>query len=107
MESPFFFQDEQHTFFVKPTLHSVSIKEWDDYGIIFLPPDINKVVEDAMWERLPITPLVPPRVPIDPIDPHARFEIVRANDWLTDTATVLQYDGASVGQVAALMTVPF
>lgn len=40
--------------------------------------------------------------PVDPIDPLARFNVEHQKDWITNAATVLQFDEGFVGQSGGL-----
>jgi hypothetical protein len=98
--NPFFYQDEQHTFFVEPTLTETTIPEWDSYVI-------SNPRYEADWsryyEKLPVVVNVPViSRPPDSIDPVAHFVVNPERDWVTDPATVLQYGDRFIGQEGGL-----
>lgn len=98
----FFYQDEQHTFFVEPTLTETTVTNWDGW--------IMGVFQDgAVWDfgdmdTLPVQVNVPAtRVPLpDPIDAVAYFKILKREDWVTDPSTVLRFDDRFIGQEGGL-----
>ncbi len=99
--SPFFYQDDQHTFFVEPSLTETTTKEWDGYAIT--PALITNLDDDEWWKELILIPefaFVGP--PVDPIDPLAHFKIEHQKDWITNPATVLQFDESLIGQGGGL-----
>ncbi|MCI0721217.1 MAG: peptidoglycan-binding protein [Acidobacteria bacterium] len=113
--SPFFYQDNQHTFFVEPSLTETTIDRWEEW-IVSSPPFNPKLEDDDWWRGVPIEPMIPiipdvfvvkPPFPpdpgwIDPIDPIARFKVQPKDDWVINPATALQFDGRLVGQVGGL-----
>lgn len=107
--TPFFYQDEDATFYVEPSLTETTIERWDDWVVSRPPPEAKPGAFDAVVVR----PLFPRPAPVkkpDPGDPasiHAIFELVEEGDWIVnDTATVafgdraIRGDGVSV-QVAS------
>lgn len=100
--SPFFYQDDRHTFFVEPSLTETTIDRWEEW-IITKPKPIPKF-DDELWEHIPIEPLVPYKpIPIpDAIDPTAKFAIEPKQDWVINPSTVLQFGETLIGQTGGL-----
>jgi len=112
LTGPFFYQDNQHTFFIEPTLVETTIAEGDGW---IIPPLLGdpKLNEDQYWKKFPLdfeapwtkepTPIDPtdpradPRA-VNPIDPISRFSIRAPKDWLTKPATTIRFDGNPIGQ---------
>ena len=102
---PFFYQDNQHTFFIKPSTEEVSIEEWRDI-VVYVPGKIEEIDADEWWQSVHIQaeeqitkephPIDPGTV--DPIDPLAQYGIRPRTDWLTNQTTVLKFDECLVGQ---------
>jgi hypothetical protein len=101
--NPFFYQDEQHTFFVEPTLTETTITDWEEWAISMLRH--RAVCEDLEYMReLPVkncVPLTEPPFP-EPIDPFAHFMINPKIEWVTDPMTVLRFDDRFIGQEGGL-----
>ena len=109
--SPFFYQDNRHTFFVEPTLQEVTVEQWEEW-VIPLPPVRPELEEDWWFEDLPVDPFLPPRpFPpeepgwVDPlpelfedVDPDSLLTLRPGRDWATDPATLLQFDEGFVGR---------
>jgi hypothetical protein len=110
--SPAFYQDDIHTFFIEPTLVETTVNDWNDWVIPPLLAD-PKLNEDQYWVEIPLdygAPMAKPPVPIDPsdpepaprvvnpIDPTSRFTIRTPNDWVTNPATTIRFDGNLIGQ---------
>ncbi len=98
--SPFFYEDDQHTFFVEPSLTEITTREWEDYVIAESPPHIEWEEEDY-WKDFPIhveMPEIEQGGLIDPIDPLSRYRIQPKDDWVTNPTTVLRFDERLIGQ---------
>ena len=106
--TPFFYQDDRSsTFFVQPRFKEKTIEEWQEWVTRSPQPDAEQNHQD-WWDKLDIRPMSPkPKVPFpvrpeDPdwrtqIDPRARFELTRRQDWLVNPQTLVQFDGELVG----------
>jgi peptidoglycan hydrolase-like protein with peptidoglycan-binding domain len=102
--SPFFFEDDRHTFYVEPELTEQTIEEWD--GWVLDPPLKTRLdpFDPGIFDDIPITADVPSKGggPFDDggwsIDPHAKFRFEPRHDWLTSSDTVLQFGGGLVGR---------
>lgn len=101
--SPFFYLDNQHTFFVEPTLTETTIVDWKEYVISPALPN-PKLVEDDWWKEIPIDPKVSIlKQPLPgSVGPLARFKIQSRKDWITDPTTVLEYKGQLIGKDGGL-----
>jgi hypothetical protein len=98
---PFFYQDEQHSFLVEPTLTEKTIIEWDDW-VIHVPQDSIRI-DPKILEDLPIEVNTPAKIPFPPEpDPEARFRIKDMKDWVTDPLTVLVFDDRFIGKEGGL-----
>ncbi|MCU0543437.1 MAG: neuraminidase-like domain-containing protein [Oscillatoriaceae cyanobacterium Prado104] len=99
--SPFFYQDNLHTFFVEPTLTETTIERYQEW-IVPKPKPTKKPNE---WSaEIPIEHSVArPRLPIpDPIDPLAKFAIDSQKDWVTNARTVIQVGEFFIGRSGGL-----
>lgn len=105
--SPFFYQDNQHTFFVEPSLSEKTIERWEEW--IIPPPKPDRVFDEDWWKNVwvaPREPYIPELIP-DPIEPLAKFEVTPQLDWVTNPGTVLQLDETLVGEAGGLTTPGF
>jgi hypothetical protein len=95
--SPFFYQDEFHTFFVEPDLVEHSFLKWDGWGVDGVHVDTGRLPDDY----IELESMVPdiPRDPRDPrIDPHAKYSFTTRSDWVTNPGNVVTFDGVSIGR---------
>jgi hypothetical protein len=106
--TPVFYQDARaNTFYIEPAFREKTIEEWQEWVTQTPVPEVEW---DGLnwWEKLPLQPALPkPKVAIpvnpgdmmwrSPLDPRARFGIVEKEDWLTNPATVMQFDGELIG----------
>ncbi|MBD1833295.1 peptidoglycan-binding protein [Cyanobacteria bacterium FACHB-472] len=105
--SPFFYQDDRHTFLVEPSLTETPIVEWEDWGIGG-GTKTDAVRNLGNWvEEVKIQPDVPRKtVSIEPgrpwLDSSARFNLRPQTDWVTNPTTVLQYGDRFIGQTGGL-----
>jgi hypothetical protein len=89
--SPFFFSDDQNTFFVEPSLEEVTTEEWEDWAIPVPKPDPNQYSPD-WFKAIPLEPaaaikMLPTSVDPGVIDSMARFAFRQPADWVTNEAT--------------------
>lgn len=106
--SPIFYQDDQsNTFYIEPRFKEKTIEEWDEWVTRTPEPEVEWDRPD-WWGKLTLEALVPDQrvpVPVNPgdpiwktqIDPRARFEMASKQDWLANTATVMQFDDELIG----------
>ena len=95
--SPFFYQDNQHTFFVEPSLTEKTIAQWEEWVIPTAKPE-SKPVNNDSWKQLKVVQSVPSKDLIPhPIDPIAKFKPSLQEDWLTHPTTALQFDQVLLG----------
>ncbi len=87
--------------FVEPSLTETPIKRRKEW---IIPPQLYdpKLDDDEWWRSVLIEPKLPISELPDPIDPVIRSGIRTKKDWVTDDATVLQFDGRLVGQGGGL-----
>ncbi|TMD58873.1 MAG: hypothetical protein E6I91_21250 [Chloroflexi bacterium] len=103
IENRFFYQDNQYTFFVEPSLPETHITQWEGWVASALPPD-RRWSDDNWWKYIPIESGVPTPLQLSPIGPRdpgwtdslAHFQPQK--DWVTNPATLLQFDGRLVEQ---------
>lgn len=98
LESPFFYQDKDNTFYVEPTKTETTTTDYEGYVMSDLP-------EEEPWDIKAIDNLnlevnIPLKKPplTDPIDPLAKFRIQSRKEWVSDYATVLRFDNVYIGQ---------
>ena len=106
--SPFFYQDDRHTFLVEPSLTETTIVEWEGWVIGVSTPDKVRHLDDWV-NQVEIQPNLPKKpILIDTgvswLDPSARFNL-RQTDWVTNPTTVLQYGDRPIGQTGGLNSV--
>ncbi len=101
---PFFYQDEQHTFYVEPTLTERVFHEWDDWIIQVpsespgykVPPDLSKL-DIQLY-----TPVPQPPDGISPVAIYAVQSPVTSPDSLLGSGVVVQFDDALIGSTGSL-----
>ena len=100
LESPFFYQDDEHTFFVQINREDKSIKEidawWTPQNLIEeLNPDVEEIVEaqPPRWKPPPRGPWPEPGWSSSGI---AKYRIKAPKDWLTDPTTGFEFDDSVV-----------
>lgn len=89
--SPFFYQDNQHAFYVEPTLTEATIDQWEEW-VISTPLPEPGFDRDDWWTEVPIFAEVPIAEPSFAVDPLAHFGFQLKRDWVTDPATFLRFD---------------
>jgi hypothetical protein len=92
LAAPFFYQDNQCTFFVNPIVTETAIDEWDGWAISSPAPDPGVIAKGVVLQ--PANPQVP--IGPDP-DPVARYKIAALGDWLADPGRLVQFGGSAVG----------
>ena len=95
MANPFFYADSQHTFFVEPTLTSVSLEDHEWFGVE--KPNGNEVFAYPSWKDLSVLAAFPVPNALPP-DPRAKYQVHSGGDWLTGDSTVVEYGGTLVGR---------
>jgi peptidoglycan hydrolase-like protein with peptidoglycan-binding domain len=98
---PFFYQDDRHTFFVKPNLVEITLDGWKEW-VVIKPKPANKPID--WWKDVLIDIAVPSKpIPIpNPIDPIAKFPIDLKSDWVTNSGTVIQVGDVLIGRTGRL-----
>ncbi|RMF93399.1 MAG: hypothetical protein D6734_10160, partial [Candidatus Schekmanbacteria bacterium] len=102
--APFFYQDDQHTFFVEPGYEEVEIPFIR--GWVLEPTKIDDRLKNWLdkTEYVPAIPdieiAIPPvvEIPESPIDPRSRFRISKPLDPVTYPNTVIDYGGKAIGK---------
>jgi DNA-binding transcriptional regulator YdaS (Cro superfamily) len=91
---PFFYQDDQHTFFVEPAITEVPLAAFEGLstGDQLVSAAATRVVQVFAGVPLQLRP-----VPSDPMGPYARHEVLVRQDWAADPAAQLRFDGVAVG----------
>jgi hypothetical protein len=92
---PFFYQDERHTFFIRPAITGGTVA--DSNGWVLEP---SRTIPAAAPDAPAVEAAVPDLhvEPPEPIDPLARFAIRTGSDWLTDSDTRIAFDNVVVGR---------
>jgi len=94
--NPFFYQDNQYTFFVEQTPPEPSIAQREEWSIPLQFTDLQ--LDDDWLAGVSIKPEVPIIEQPIPIDPQARFKMQPQKDWVTDPVTALQFDEHLIGR---------
>jgi hypothetical protein len=104
LERPFFYQDNQHSFFVKPELLEPPITKVDNYGIAISlhGPELYEADKSRDIPLVAQVSNLRKDSGIDPIDERSHFKIQQREDWVTDPATVLQFGEHLVGQTGKI-----
>ncbi len=90
---PFFYQNNEHTFFVNPSLTKQTIKEWKEWVGHWK----NKTAAD--WQKPPVLTAYTPgshRLRTQ-IDAALHFEPKFTSDWLVNPGTALLYEDSVIG----------
>jgi hypothetical protein len=117
--APFFYQDEDNTFFVEPDLTVTALERWNDW----VPPAVRgepRWRDPKWWEDLPIEIQAadsPPRLPIDPGDPAPWVGIggkvfqkapdltvnpAPSRDWVTAPGALVAFGERVIGPAGGL-----
>lgn len=100
LQTPFFFQNDWHTFFVEPVRTEITFEQWE--RSVPTPPRLDARLEDeSWWDKLPLTANMPvgKRVDlIDPIDAGGKVGFDAGNDWLTNPSILLKFGESVIGQ---------
>ena len=95
--SPFFYQDDQHTFHVEPALTEKSVAEWD--GWVTGSVTAHQVFDrNDYWSRIELVGQVSTTGAdaLEPIAPTATYQVQPRSDWVTAAGTTITYDGVQV-----------
>lgn len=100
---PFFYADDENTFFVEPTMTETKIEEWDSW-VIEYPWPYAHLNTDAWWQNIQLQAAVPTlmRPPLAIIDQASLYQLKPRQDWATNATTVLPYGDHFVGQSGGL-----
>jgi hypothetical protein len=113
--APFFYKDtagastdNELTFFVQPSVTETLLVEWEWWAVPILPP-IGLTNPQAITS-LPVIPQVPVPVfagPLPAPDPaYSLYQVQDRTDWVTQTATVVDYGGVLVNRTGGLNVRP-
>jgi hypothetical protein len=100
LERPFFFNDNQHSFFVEPERPELPVTKIENYGIVIPLHDLRLYAADRSRD-IPLVAQVSnlKKDPaVDQIDELSHLKIQPREDWITDPATVLIFGEHLVGQ---------
>ncbi len=109
--TPFFFQDNWHTFYVEPALtETITIDQWDEWvagpPVVYQPwrPTLEKVIIEPFvpWPKELPVPLPSDPDWIDLRDPRIRFGPKIRKDWCTAPSTFVKFDARLVGSHGGL-----
>ncbi len=98
LNSPFFYVDDHHSFFVEPKATRVPVKDYEKFGVEVV--DVLHLADDELWKDLPIVvefPELPERIPI-PNDPRAKYTVRPRGDWLTGDRTIVRFGDGLIGR---------
>lgn len=104
--SPFFYRDNQHTFFVEPTLTETTIPQWEGFSVSASAAR-QSMLDDRTRGSITIVPQGVWKIPIpvgDP-DPLALYTYVDRQDWATDPTATFEYSGRLIGPVGGIAPV--
>ncbi len=99
LANPFFYQDNQHTYFVEPSLTESTMEHWEKWAVS-MPADQDwengtKLETIHIEANVPVDKLTSR---IDLVDSVARFQLQPKQDWLTSSIkTFLKFDLDLVG----------
>ncbi|HEY7768191.1 neuraminidase-like domain-containing protein, partial [Longimicrobium sp.] len=96
---PFFYQDDQHTFFVEPALAEVPLAAFEGFSTGDKLPSAAATREVQVYAGVP-QGLRPG--PSDPQDPYARHAVLERRDWAAGEAVQLQFGDVAIGQHGGL-----
>ncbi len=103
-ESPFFYQDDEHTFFAEPGYEEVSIPVWKSW-VIDKPSIIAERFRD-LGKEVVINSFIPVLEFVPPIDPRSRYTIKDYEDWLVNPTTVLDFRKTPIGEMGKVSAEP-
>jgi len=97
--SPFFYQDDEHTFYVEPRLEENNFEQWESW-IIFVKPSGPWKVGENYWKDMPLARQGPSNkqqwkeLVAEPgwIEKDVVKKLSPEIDWLTDESTVVAFD---------------
>ena len=98
LAGPFFYEDEEHTFFVEPKLTEATPRDWDSWAI-----DPSRHLAEEAGRLPPGTPVesAVPDINVEragPISALARFALTPRTDWVTSAENVVRFDGTPIGR---------
>jgi hypothetical protein len=94
LKSPFFYQNNQQTFFVEPTLTEPPLEHYPGW-----PVGAKRKSDDNLSKKTPIEVAFPYQaLPHDSTDSTAKYQQRYQKDWIINPGTVLQFDKALIGQ---------
>ncbi len=97
--TPFFFADEQNTFYVEPTLTETTITDGDT--LIFKNPIISAHYTPSYINQVIVANYTPPGPPIEEIAPEATYAIDPPRDWATQGNTTIAFGETTIGESGA------
>lgn len=116
---PFFYQNDEHVFFVQPTVSSTKVRDWG--GWVLDPPVL--VEPPVLLPDIPVEPLFPMPLPLPPLDlgplvpadpgwldvqpPDALFPLRPPEDWLGLGGSAIRVGGQVVGPAGGFEAVDF
>ncbi len=98
---PFFFEDEQHTFFVEPVTRETSFLVRDDW--VLAPDGQGRFEEVDLIDSIDLESAVPDlHVEPRPPEPYAVYTVTKTSDWVTHPDNVIAFDGVLIGREGAV-----
>lgn len=99
---PVFYQDDEHTLFMEPTVVERTIEEWKEYGApvesVVASTETAIIVEVEPQDAEPPLGLI--EVPEDGfpfLDPVSKYNVRSPKDWMINRRTVVVFDGEATG----------
>ena len=96
---PFFYQDDEHTFFVEPRVTETTIERWEEW-VVSTPVLRPRQGDLEILRRLPLRAQIPInklQLQRDLISPHALFNIPIGADWLSNPRVIFEFDQQKIG----------
>ena len=97
--TPFFFADDQNTFYIEPTLTETTITEGD--RLIFKNPIISAYTPSQV-SHLPVVNYVPPGPKVEQIAPEAVYAVDPPHDWATEAGTTIEFGATTISASGAI-----
>lgn len=104
---PFFYQNDQHTFFVEPRVTDTTIEKWEEW--VVTTPVLQARSDDSFFLKdiflVAQVPATSYRTPISP-SIYARFKVPEQDDWLTHPQVAFEYNKETIGRTGRLNVQP-
>jgi hypothetical protein len=106
LESEFFYQDREHTFFVRPRLARKPLHLYEGYVAKVKAAKMVDHYEEALKHVVieSKVPILKGQIDPDPgiVDPASIYKLKVSKDWTVNPTILLQFDGKLIGQKGRL-----